>query len=239
MDKSFIISEIKRTASVNGGQPLGSQRFERETGIRRKDWFGKYWRSWGDAVVEAGLAPIDFQTAFDESYILDQFIQLIREIQRFPVEADLRIKARNDRNFPSHGCFARLGNRSERIRRVVRYCQEHPDLDEVRRLCPTIPDEDPTIPEAKSRTVDSFGFVYLLRSGRHYKIGKSNAVGRRERELAIQLPQKAERVHVISTDDPAGIEAYWHNRFAEKRTNGEWFELTTEDVGAFRRRKFM
>lgn len=52
------------------------------------------------------------------------------------------------------------------------------------------------------------GFVYLLRSGKNYKIGRSNAVGRRLRELAIQLPQKPKMIHVIETDDPEGIEQY-------------------------------
>ncbi len=83
------------------------------------------------------------------------------------------------------------------------------------------------------------GSVYMLKLGKHYKIGKSFSVPRRHREITIELPEKPDVVHVITTDDPSGIEAYWHKRFAEKRTNGEWFALKREDINAFRRRKFM
>lgn len=83
------------------------------------------------------------------------------------------------------------------------------------------------------------GFVYLLQSGRYYKVGRSNSTGRREYEVGLQLPEPARLIHRISTDDPVGIEGYWHRRFAEKHKNGEWFYLGAADVSAFKPRKFI
>ena len=92
--------------------------------------------------------------------------------------------------------------------------------------------------EDTSPTVEP-GFVYLMKSGEYHKIGRTSALDRREYELAIQLPVKLEKVHVIKTDDTRGIEAYWHARFRDRRQNGEWFKLMPADVAAFKRRKFM
>ncbi len=47
--------------------------------------------------------------------------------------------------------------------------------------------------------------VCLMKSGAFFKIGRSNAAGGRAYELAIQLPEKLEVVHVIETHDAVGI----------------------------------
>jgi hypothetical protein len=56
MDKDRILAEIRRTASENGGRPLGRLRFFAETGIRESDWRGIHWVRWSEAVAEAGFA---------------------------------------------------------------------------------------------------------------------------------------------------------------------------------------
>jgi hypothetical protein len=56
------------------------------------------------------------------------------------------------------------------------------------------------------------GFVYLMKHGMHHKIGKTNATGNDENTNVIQLPEKLRTAHVIQTDDPDGIEEYWHKR---------------------------
>lgn len=166
----------------------------------------------------------------------------MRELGSFPTSRELRLKRQHDPQFPSQKVYERFGSKAEQAERLLKYCSNVPGLEDVAELCRPVAATIRPKDEIRDRNRDDeveYGFVYLIRSGRHYKIGRSNAAGRREREIALQLPEKADTVHVIRTDDPPGIEAYWHRRFAEKRRNGEWFELEAADVRAFKRRKFM
>src|SRR5215210_1351350 len=238
--KAHILDEIKRTAEANGGQPLGRQRFYAETGIKEADWSGKYWVRWSDALREAGYSPNQFQSAYDEQFLLEKLAAFVQELGHFPVVAELKLKARQDPEFPSHNTFARLGGKAKLAARLLAFCQQHDGYEDVITICaPISANSEPEAVRNTTEGFETFGFVYLLKFGRFYKIGRTNAVGRRERELAIQLPERAVVIHSIKTDDPPGIEAHWHARFKDKRKNGEWFELSASDVAAFRRRKFM
>lgn len=240
MTKTHILDEIRRTAETNGGEPLGWRKFETETGIRLADW-SKFWPRWGDAIREAGLTPKEFTTAYEASELLEFFAKLCREIGRLGTTDDLKFKARNDSTFPSEKSFRRFETKEKLVGQLVAFCREKGGYEDVLTMCDAYA---PRKKKATSQEEDApgeieYGFVYLMKSGRFYKIGKSNSVGRREYELGIQLPEPVKTLHAIRTDDPLGIEEYWHKRFAAKRKNGEWFELDAADVAVFKRRKFM
>jgi hypothetical protein len=152
----------------------------------------------------------------------------------------MRLAKVADKSFPHAGSLRRLGMAAERIELVRRLASGGPEYADILGFLPDAIEGDSAGAEADS-LVDGFVYMGLLKLGREkrYKIGKTNLVARRTDQISVQLPEDLELVHAITTDDATGIEAYWHKRFAEKRTKGEWFNLSREDIAAFKRRKFM
>jgi hypothetical protein len=237
IERDHILSEIRRTAEDNGGRPLGRERFQAATGIREADWSGRYWVRWNDAVREAGYEPNTLNQPFSDDHILGKLAEFVQELDHFPTMPEMAMKARRDSSFPNEKTFRRFGRKHDLAARLQEFCASRGSFADVATVCSSV--------TAKSAPADApsdspvFGYVYLIKAGRYYKIGRSNSVERRHRELAIQLPERATVIHTISTDDPVGIEAYWHRRFENLRLNGEWFDLSQSDLAAFRRRKFM
>lgn len=235
IDKACVLDEIRRLAKDNDGKAPGQIVFERKTGIRHSDWYPHLWLRWNDALIEAGFAGNRLQAAYPKDFLIKKFIAFVREIGRVPVKGEFLRKSKADKTFPSQHTFYREGKEGL-LRRVIQYCREHPGHEDVSTLCSAeLKQSIDTLDEKKTRP--STGFVYLMRSGRHYKIGRTVSVGSRERQLTIQIPVPPTTVHRIETDDPGGVEAYWHRRFADKRGKGEWFDLSADDVAAFKRWK--
>lgn len=234
MNKQEIISEIKRIAKKCDGKAPGFQSFATKTGIRKSEWYPNIWLRWSDAINEAGCQSNDFITAYDINFLITKYIELIRELGHFPIEGELRIKKKNDKDFPSHNCFSQLGSKQERAQKIIEYCQGKSEYDDIISHCSLVEKSKPDLTNSDSGNV---GYVYLIKHGsrNEYKIGRTFNPIRREGELRLELPEKVQPIHYIKTDDPAGIEKYWHLRFADKRKEGEWFSLTAEDVRSFKK----
>ena len=236
-ERERILNEIRKLAEKNGGKPPGKRLFERETGITEGAWSGVYWARWSDALTEAGYTPNEFQIRTDEKLLLDKLALAVRHHNRIPTSRELRLYKRNvDQEFPEDSIRRRFRTKDNWLNRLADYVSEHPEYHDVAAI---IGDRS-EISEKEKRSVSVEGHVYLIKSGAHYKIGRSDDLERRVKEIRTALPEAGSLVHSIRTDDPAGIEAYWHRRFADRRApNGEWFKLSPSDVKTFKRRKFM
>ena len=75
------------------------------------------------------------------------------------------------------------------------------------------------------------GWVYIIRPrNMPYKIGISTDVNARIRDFRGAFPYEVDLIHIVRTSDLANAEAFFHHHFAAKRLNGEWFDLSGEDV---------
>jgi len=238
MDKQHIINEIHRTAK--NGKAIGQKLFFTETGIKVDDWSGKYWAKWGDALVEAGYPENDWTIAYDDAHILQSILQLTRKLGKVPTKAEMQLERRSNTAFPSINPIRRLGSKLQLMGSLLEYCRSQEGYEDVEQILKsTQVSAKPTALSEQAENKTKHGYVYLLMSGKNYKIGHTISALSRTTAISNMTPDGALIDHLIRTDDPRGIEAYWHNRFAEKRGNGEWFALSAADVAAFKRRKFM
>jgi hypothetical protein len=228
-----IVAEIRRLAEENGGKAPGVIAFERLTGIREASWRGIYWARWSDALTDAGCAPNAWQGKHDTEIVFQKFIEACRHYSRVPTVSEFQMYARGRKDFPhSKALYSHFGSKEALLEHLRDWVADKSECTDVAAMLGASAQSRDSAPKPHE------GLVYLIKSGAHYKIGRSDELERRVKEIRIALPEAATLVHSIRTDDPSGIEAYWHRRFSDKRANGEWFKLTSSDVAAFKRRKF-
>lgn len=236
--RDLILDEIRRTAEANGGQSLGRSRFEQETEISSYDW-GRHWARFGDAVREAGYEPNAYNQAIDLDALLTAYAAVVRRLGHVPTGRELRIERSRDSDVPVTTTLQRrCGGKREVLQALVDHFKDRPDYADVREICLRTLDSSPARQSADAVDGDATGsgFVYLIKGrGGEYKLGRTGLVDRRVSQLATGSSVELEVVHEIRTDDPAGVEAYWHRRFADRRLRGEWFKLSAADVRAVKR----
>lgn len=179
------------------------------------------------------------QEALSDEVLVANYARLAQRLSRLPIQGELIRESKTNASFPGEKTFRRFGGKGKLLRRVIEFCRANAGYEDVLEFCESAlgAQKHDAVPLDVPKSKITTGFVYLMKSGPHYKVGRTNSLARREWELGIKIPVPPRTIHYIETDDPVGVEAYWHKRFDDKRGEGEWFNLTAEEVQAFKRWK--
>ena len=74
------------------------------------------------------------------------------------------------------------------------------------------------------------GYVYILKMGDWYKIGRSKHPLKRFPQLSVKMPLPTRLWMLFFSDDMIVLENIFHELYRDNRTNGEWFALTDTQV---------
>ena len=105
--------------------------------------------------------------------------------------------ARNP-DFPNHKAIYRhFQSTANMLRELAEWAKNRADYADVAKML------GKHAPETKLETKrPTEGFVYLIRWGVHYKIGRGDQLERRVKQVKTGLPDSGTLVHAIRTDDP-------------------------------------
>jgi len=175
--KQEFVAEIRRIAAKNDGRPPGIRTFSNETGLSRSSWDGVYWSKWSDALREAGFAPNQRTPKFEDDAIFEMLVTVCRHCGRRPSVSDMRLFRRTvNPEFPLETIRGRIG--VDKLWAAFRsWLNKNPNnfADVVVFFGERTSENSGS--ELGVTTAD--GYVYLLKSGDHYKIGRSDEIERR------------------------------------------------------------
>jgi hypothetical protein len=229
-DREKIVEQLTRTTAANGGVPLSTRAFFKETGLGPRDLHRCGWPTHGALLQSQGLARGTMRQAYSDEDLFRPLAELTQTLGHFPTQNEREVERHREPAFPStEAYFRRARGTSLKAEFVAwcRRCDEYPDL--VAKLSGS---DATAIRQARPAVR---GYVYMIRSGKRHKIGRETTAGARQAAAGTWLEDPAV-VHRIATDDPEGVERYWHERFRKqnKLVKGEIYDLNAVDVAAFR-----
>jgi hypothetical protein len=83
---------------------------------------------------------------------------------------------------------------------------------------------------AANRRLNARGYIYLLKCGEYFKIGKSQRLRQRLDHFQTVYPHHLEVVVTARVAGVDAIERQLHQQYQAKRHKGEWFTLAQQDV---------
>jgi hypothetical protein len=238
VEQKQIINEYNNLKTSLGNPPTSLEFYEKSSVSKYAAILAFGSRAFSKIQKAAGDEPRIFRRpGRSEAEFFHTYGALVRELQELPNEAEW--KHRRIKPTVSGYCKKLKIRWSEIPIKFREWASDKTEWKDVVKICALRLMGKRS--GATQRALAASGYVYLIKLGKHFKIGKTNAVGRREYELGLQLPERLKTIHAIETDDPAGIEAYWLKRFKDKRKRGttEFFDLSQSDINVFKSKESM
>ncbi len=239
LPEQFVMDTYRKQVNVHG-KLLSQADFMRQTRISAYHWEGGYWRSWSEFQAALGFTPNKRKTKTPDGVLLRRYAELALELKRLPRYTDMKVRRRQDPSFPCDATYYLFGGHARFMLKLEAFCEGKPEFAPVAAML----DERRSqyIARQRNGTRGVRGFVYLCRAGepqlRTYRLGHERGGYKRVRRLAQRMRVLPDTIHVIDTDDPQGIESYWHARFRPYRMGENVYHLDWNDVLAFRLRRF-
>jgi hypothetical protein len=180
-----IVELIKKMAASKGGN-VGMNAFIRESGVKDHE-LGLH-GTWNELKREAGLETRNFLEPRTElASLLPPFARIVAQGGVWPTQDRLRRERTRDASFPSLKLYRAALRHPDFYNQLLAYCRGQDELADV------IPIVLARQTSAEHNAVSSSdasvaGYVYMMRSARAYKIGRTNSPSRRHREVRLELP---------------------------------------------------
>ena len=202
MMKDEILNLLRDIAGTEGGD-VSMRHFMALSGIKEKQIVGAHWPTWNDAKRDAGLDTKPFvRERVQEDPIIPSIAVLLSTLERWPTENELRLAKKKNASIPSTRVFRRLSVDRNFLCKLETHCSGIPVMASVSNV---ISDKLRESLKVELTSLSTVGYVYMMRSGRSYKIGRTNSPARRHREVRLDLPEPTNLVHSIETDDAAAF----------------------------------
>jgi len=227
-----IIAQLKAAIDRNGGQPPSLRSFFQGTGLNQRDLVRAGWPTYGALLKSQGFQPGGMKRGYTDEEIFRPLAELALRLGHFPTQNEREVERHRNSAFPSTEAYIRRGRGALLEHALREWCEatnSFPDLvPSLKRAGAAVRASGPVVK----------GYVYMLRdgsSGKRVKIGKESVEGARQAAAATWI-ENPKAIHRIATDDPEGIERYWHERFKKegKHVVREWFDLLPSDIAAFK-----
>lgn len=227
-----IIVKLQVAVNRNGGQPPSLRSFFQAADLNQRDLIRAGWPTYGALLKSQRFQPAEMKRGYTDDAVFRLLAELAIRLGHFPTQSEREVERHRNPAFPSSEAYIRRGRGATLEHALRAWCEStnsFPDL---------VPKLKQGADAAKVSKPIVKGYVYMLRdgsSGRRVKIGKESVEGARQTAAATWL-ENPKAIHRVATDDPDGVERYWHEHFkrAGKHVVRELFDLLPSDIAAFK-----